>query len=197
MLGGHISIYNQLSLRSDINNQDIQDIIAVAEKLQQQAIRDRENRTSEAELRRLTRELDISDEYVKQAIQQIRSERKGMNSHHSGRRLSSREMLLGGIVVLALVIVLVIVLRDSPEKIEVTVNTENNVQVSQPQKALGQQPVNVVPEKTDEPKIKSTPKPKTAPKVEPKVASKKPIVTEPPNAQTVNNQQNDIDLLAV
>ena len=78
--GGRISIYNQLSDCAEIDNRDIQDIIALAEKLQQQGIHKRENHISESELRRLTRELDISDEYVKAAIEQIRSEKKGMDS---------------------------------------------------------------------------------------------------------------------
>ena len=119
-----MSIYNQLSQRTGFNSADIEEIVALAEQLQQEERRHKERSVQQTNLKKITRELDIEDQHVQEAIRQIKKRKETMNRNYFSRR----DLLFGGVAIALLLLTMAIFFNSPDEKIEVVVNTNNVIQ---------------------------------------------------------------------
>ena len=71
-----MSIYDQLNQRTDLHTDDVEEIVSLAEQLQQQALQQKERSLHHTDLKKITRELDIADKHVQEAIKQIKQRKK-------------------------------------------------------------------------------------------------------------------------
>ena len=90
--------------RKDIPDECVEDLVARASTLQDEAQSARAGHASEAEITRVAEELDIAPEYVNQAIEQWRSETATATKNETQVRIRSRgrtmmRWMLGGLVV--------------------------------------------------------------------------------------------------
>lgn len=90
--------------RKDIPDECVEELVARASALQEQAQTATDGHASEAEVTRVAEELDIAPEYVNQAIEQWRGETAAAATDETQVRIRSRgrtmmRWMLGGLVV--------------------------------------------------------------------------------------------------